>query len=44
MFQVAKRNGNMFENPSNAVYCKILEASDQIKLGVEGLKASNVSG
>lgn len=32
-----------FENPSNLVYCKVLESSDEIKMSVLKLKEKNVS-
>lgn len=39
---MARRNGALFENPTNIVYCQILEAADLIKANVTSLKANNV--
>ena len=40
--QVARRNGALFENPTNLVYCQVLEAADLIKVNIKTLKDSNV--
>ena len=40
--KVARRNGALFENPTNLVYCQVLEAADLIKVNIKTLKDSNV--